>query len=270
MEGQQESAAGSPVLTVIAWIWVAIAAIIALAAAADGKGVAAFLFVASAAVVAPPLRTTFAGMRLDRPARVGIAAVGALAGVTAIGMSEAAEAPATAAASPDVPTAGAEASKDTPAEAYSDAQKADLQRLWTEVLEIAGRCDRPNSATGEAAGQFASGEASVYEIYGLARTAQRACAAAQTSLAKLSTPSSLPEPHRSKVAETLQKCEGAYAIRKVALDTLMTVLDGDQRPSQVQRYKEQAEGAQAGVLLCVTGFIETGILMDVELPEARS
>jgi len=181
---------------------------------------------------------------------------------------------------PDVPTEGNEAAPASAAKAPAEAKasapakanplikaRADWKVLYDRALAIARPCDRANSAAADKLTAVSKGKATVFDAYGLASTAEQACTAAWQEMGDLKAPDTLPGATRDKLGETLERCELSYYSRKESLEILMKFLDGEQRPSIVQEYKDETESAQTGVLLCVAGLIQAGGEVGAEIPK---
>lgn len=147
--------------------------------------------------------------------------------------------------------------------------KADLKSLYDTMLAEASQCDRPNSAAADAVSGLAEGRGTTTEAYSLANDAHRACEQAWLNIGKLEPANSFNSAEREKAAKALKTCELAYFARKQSLEKLMTVLDGDMRPSQVTAFTEAARDGQLGLLACVAAFVEVGAAVGVELSPAN-
>ncbi len=155
---------------------------------------------------------------------------------------------------------------DDPKVAYSDAARSEFVGVLREILRLAQPCDQANTAAANALSALASGSGTIFEAYRPARAAQEACEASWLAIGRLRPPSSLPRARRDQAGEAIDACQMAYYLRKESLETMMEVLDGDQRPSVVENYREQAEGAQSGILACVSRLASVGISIGADIP----
>lgn len=154
------------------------------------------------------------------------------------------------ASSTPTPSARAPAPAVTPASArVASTAKPDLLTLYRTVLATAGRCDRANSEAGAAL------QRSPYAAYPAARDAREICDRVVDDIREMPLPTSITGAANDKARGALQICAGAYLARRDSLDALLTVIDGDNRPSSVQEFKDQAERAQGRIIYCVAEWM---------------
>jgi hypothetical protein len=247
-----------------AWTWTVIALFSVVGSLTDGLILAAVLLAASTLLTAPFLAEQRARY-LSPKASLWAAVVTGVMGMALIGAAQPSK-PTPAPPAPQGATAAAAASPTpAPTPVASATAKAEFRALYDQLLSIANGCDDSSAKATEAVQQVAKGRSNRYQAYAIATDAKRACADAGQSLGELTVPASLPADQQAKMREGLGQCREAYGFRESALSTMLTVLDGDERPSQVQAFKDQAQTAQLGVLQCVAVFLTVGQTIGVDL-----
>lgn len=153
--------------------------------------------------------------------------------------------------------AASEASAVAEEKSVATAAKPGFIGLWRDVLRLAKPCDQLNSAAIDAVAKAGAGSASLVDAYGIASDAQKTCQETWLAIGRLSPPDGLSKEQEKATKKALDACDTAYFSRKESLETMLEVIDGDQRPSKVQTYKERGELAQSGILVCIAGL--TGV-----------
>lgn len=136
------------------------------------------------------------------------------------------------------------------------AQRATFLKNYRETLEIAGSCDRAIASVGKAA----QGGSEV-ALYSAAKDGQAACQSAWQALENMETTTG------EKEEKAIKTCRGTYFLRQRAMETAMTIADGDSKPSNVVSFQDDMKTGQAGVMLCVAQWMEAGAAIGVK-PEA--
>lgn len=132
--------------------------------------------------------------------------------------------------------------------------------LWDEISENERPC--ANSLQ-ETAAALERGNA--YDAYDVASNGRHICRDAYFSMGKIAPPKQMKSDHRDGFKDAIEKCADTQLARKIALESMLVVIDGDQRPSAVQEARDAAETAQAGVALCVLAFMEAANAVDVSI-----
>ena len=145
--------------------------------------------------------------------------------------------------------------------------KAEMKLLYGQVLDLAKPCDSANSEAADAVQAVGKGGASVYDAYGKAQAGEKVCQESWLELGKLEPPDSIEGEAREKLTDTLKTCELAYFARKNSLGTMAKFIDGDQRPSMMQQFKEDAERGQAGTMVCVAGLVTAASAVGLEMAD---
>lgn len=130
---------------------------------------------------------------------------------------------------------------------------------YKRVLETGAVCDKAfNGAVRELDG-------SRYEAYPIASAARQICSGVGNQLRALPPPpSSIQGEARGGTARGLNICVEAYRQKAEALGTMMAVIDGDDRPSMVQVFRDQTAEAGRSTLLCVTEFTGAGMALGIK------
>jgi hypothetical protein len=149
-------------------------------------------------------------------------------------------------------------------------RQADMKIFWTGLLRNVERCDSTNNAAIEALQNADS--LGIYAVYEKASDAMNDCSDSWMNFNDLKVPSSLSSDQSEMLAEYKDDCQTAYFSRKESLETMLEFIDGDDRPSVVQQFKEQAQMAQQGGIACIAGIMsvamETGLKAS-DLPTER-
>ncbi len=134
-------------------------------------------------------------------------------------------------------------------------ERAGLLSNYRKMLALAKDCDPAIAAIAEAA---SSG--SMVAVYSAAKDGQDGCQGAWMGITQLSAESG------DKEEEAIETCGNAYYLRQRAMETAMTIADGDAKPSNVVSFQDDLKAGQAGVMLCVAQFFvaagELGIKPD--------
>lgn len=142
--------------------------------------------------------------------------------------------------------------------------KKDILALWSSVKSASADCDQANSKVADALGALGR-STTIYVAYENADRAHRICGQTWSELSNLEVPGTVQGDVATELEEALKNCRDAYLLRQMSLDKMKTVLNGDMRPSALQDYKQDAEAAQSGVLVCVAGMMGTGFKAGIDL-----
>jgi hypothetical protein len=169
----------------------------------------------------------------------------------------------------DQDIAQAAAVKQTEAKVAKDALGKEITAEWQSLLDAVEPCDEANTRAVEDMQAISEGRGSVYEAYASAEQGAAICHKAHYALRDLDVPVSAEGELRDNLTESLKTCADAYLLRKLSLEAAQSILDGDIRPSAVNEFKAQAEGAQAGTLACVAGYMSAAMNAGVDLKEMQ-
>lgn len=167
--------------------------------------------------------------------------------------------------------ANTETDRDKRAAAKEQAEAAALSSQarsgWRELLATVAPCDQANSRLAEA---LDGGGGSMYEAYGLATSAAKACRSTWLAFSDLRPPKNARGALRDQFEDTLKTCKTAYYMRKESLETAQSIFDGNIRPSAVATFKDEATASQRGILACVAGYMSAATKAGVDLEEMSS
>lgn len=138
------------------------------------------------------------------------------------------------------------------------AQRQHVLENYRETLRIAKGCDEAMEPVGRAANKN-----DVVALYSAAKAGQEACEAAWMDLNKIEAMSGAKE---EKAVET---CHQAYFLRQRAMETAMTIADGDAKPSNIVSFQDDVKAGQAGVMLCVAQWMDAGSAVGIKLEEMK-
>lgn len=159
-------------------------------------------------------------------------------------------------------------------QAAANLEKAELRKTivteWQALLDAAEPCDKANTIVGNIIDAMSEGTGSVYEAYASAERGVEACRIAHASIRDLDVPDGVDEKLRDDLSVSLKTCGDAYLLRQMSLDSAKDVFNGDMRPSAVNSFREQAEGAQSGVLACVAGYMSAALDAGVDLNDMKT
>lgn len=127
--------------------------------------------------------------------------------------------------------------------------QAEYDQLWTQTSQIMEGCDLPMRAAGEALG---TGDP--YAAFGPVTRARRACEAAWLEMSDLRLPRSARGDVKKAAEKAVDECEMALFLKREAMGQVAKVLDGDTRPSAVQKAQEDMESATASTYMCVAAY----------------
>lgn len=155
-------------------------------------------------------------------------------------------------------TAAAEAARLKP------AMTAAATDLWTRINSTAKSCDDVSKTVADAAGRR---NIDAYTLYPIVGSARSICSVASLEVGRLEVPEAIPSLYRGAFEEAVDTCSNAYAAKASAFRSMAGVLDGNTRPSAVAAAQQNAERAQAGVMLCGLGFMKAANEAGLDLEE---
>lgn len=144
------------------------------------------------------------------------------------------------------------------------AMTAAATDLWTRINSTVESCDDVSKTVADAAGRR---NISPYTLYPLVESARSICSAESLEVGRLEVPEAIPSRYRGAFEEAIETCSGAYAAKASAFRSMAGVLDGNTRPSAVAAAQQNAERAQAGVMLCGLGFMKAANEAGLDLEE---
>lgn len=127
-------------------------------------------------------------------------------------------------------------------------------------------CDAAAAALATVAGKLGSG-ASIYDGYAAANSTSAACSTSWQALRKLGAPGDLSGDAADKATETLARCADLAFAKKRAADAMMTVFDGDMRPSAIEEVKSRTSLAESYTMGCAAGMLATALASGVDAKE---
>lgn len=121
-----------------------------------------------------------------------------------------------------------------------------ITAMWREITETSRPCDQAAEVA-----SAALGSSDLMSAYRAVESAQRICASAALDVRGIDAPRGLDRSTRREFDEALEACSDAYAGKAVMFDRMLTVIDGDMRPSRVAAVQEAGRISQAQVVQCV-------------------
>lgn len=172
-------------------------------------------------------------------------------------------------------TNSAEEKKKADAEAKQQAQEeaAKKKQLQQSVLQFEQKLyaiEKPATAAGDVykktADKMANGQATVFDLYAAATDAKNQAENVQVELAGVSVPDGLPSDVEDLLDESKQKLSTAYYSKKQAMDHAMKFLD-EQKPSELQKAKEESQMAQSFIMDGVVKMMEAKEKMGIPIAD---
>lgn len=136
--------------------------------------------------------------------------------------------------------------------------------LWNRINSTVAGCDAASKAVSDAAG---ARNPSPYVLYPLVQQAKTVCASEGLEVSRIDVPDTIPARHRDGFKEAIETCSNAYLAKMSAFDSMAKVLDGNVRPSAVSDAQQNAERAQAGIMLCGIRFMKAASDAGLDLDE---
>lgn len=133
---------------------------------------------------------------------------------------------------------------------------------YRQVIELTKRCDPAIGAVGEAAKSGSS-----VAMYSAAKEGQARCQETWLAIGKLSPADGLPDAAQEKEKKALETCSSAYFLRQRAMETAMSVADGDAKASNIASLQDDLKNGQGGVMLCVAQYFEAATAAGIK-PDA--
>jgi hypothetical protein len=239
---------------VVGWIIVVLFGLMVAPAVSDGAMVAAFLMATTAVLALPVAKARESLARINvaggkRAALVGVCGLVALAtlGVELQNNPKYAKKK-NASTNVEVSTTKTD---DNESDVEKEARvKASMKIFYRAVLAEGRSCDEANKKVIDALQ-----DGSVYEAYGAAKNGAAICNHNWSKIRSIDGPDELNSEQDERVEKAKESCGNAYLFRSTSLEDLMSALDGGMKPSQVESYKEKAELAQSGIMLCVANLM---------------
>lgn len=125
--------------------------------------------------------------------------------------------------------------------------------LWNRINSTVAQCDAISERVAVESGRR---NPSPYTLYPLVESADSICSAEALEVRRLTVPDAIPSRYRGAFEDAIETCSNAYFAKSSAYESMAKVLDGNIRPSAVSAAQQNAERAQAGVMLCGIGFIK--------------
>lgn len=135
---------------------------------------------------------------------------------------------------------------------------------YKAVLTAAKPCDATISGIEDAA---KSG--SMLVMYQAAKVGQEACQGAWQTINKIEA-ADLPDAAADKEKAALKTCGTAYFLRQRAMETAMSIADGDAKPSKLSSFQDDMRDGQAAVMMCVGQYLEASEPAGVKLDQMKS
>jgi hypothetical protein len=259
-----------------AWVWVAIAVMMALGCLSEPNITAAALFLLSAVAAAPVavVRNQWQASPFGKVPRSAVS--GNLAGGVALGASadpakiaqgqaeRAAQASADAADEKRAAAASAAAKADEEKARQAEVTRA-MKAFYGAVTSRLTPCDEATGGIAKAAKGITNGDASVYDGYAAARQTENRCRAAMLSLDDVEVPDTLPKDARVRGREAIQACQTAAVTKQMLGSTAQKIFDGDMRPSMLTEFEEGRNDADMRTMGCVASIAAVAAASKVEL-----
>lgn len=156
---------------------------------------------------------------------------------------------------------GGEAAKREPVlSVWSDEP---IIRAWSFVYALGHYCETPLAQMVRTVVEAEAGEATVYAAYSASAGAARSCQEAADDIAEIETPKA------AGLDQSVALCADAYRKRVSAIERVMSVIDGDDLPSQVEAARQAMVGADGARLECLSAFKMAAQQKGFDLPAAK-
>lgn len=126
--------------------------------------------------------------------------------------------------------------------------QVEVNAMWSELTRLTQICDRAATTASDSLDMSRSDPVRAYRAV---EAAKRTCARTGLEVRGIDAPRSLERDQRRAFDKALDDCGMAYAGKSVMFDRMLTVVNGDRRPSQVARVQEAGQMSQAQVVQCV-------------------
>lgn len=136
--------------------------------------------------------------------------------------------------------------------------------LWNRINSTVSQCDAISERVSAEAGRR---NPSPYTLYPLVESADSICSSEALEVRRLTVPDAIPSRYRGAFEEAIETCSNAYFAKSSAYESMAKVLDGNTRPSAVSAAQQNAQRAQAGVMLCGLGFVKAANDAGLDLDE---
>lgn len=143
---------------------------------------------------------------------------------------------------------------------------AEVQGHWKTVLAALKPCDNAAKRVAEASG----GDVNAYELYPVLTNASDVCRGSWSAVQDIDPPKSAKGEAKEAFEKALSDCTMAYLFKSDAYRQMAKVLDGDMRPSAVNKAKESMDAATSGQMVCVAGYMSAAIKAGVSLDAFKS
>ena len=138
------------------------------------------------------------------------------------------------------------------ASANAEKLQNEIKDLWTQTLAVVSPCD---AASKIVANTF-SRSSSPYELYPVVSAAKQTCYSVSSSLGELKPPASASGPSKEAFEKAISDCSDAYGTRAYSLSLMMDVVNGENRPSDVQEAVDAMQVGNQAPLRCIAVFID--------------
>ncbi|WP_324740042.1 hypothetical protein U8326_09850 [Tsuneonella sp. CC-YZS046] len=142
--------------------------------------------------------------------------------------------------------------KEQAAQAKAKKQKTrenEISALWSKIVDAEKDCSRRADIVSKLNWN------DHYAAYRPVQEAREACRKSYWAMQKVKPSKSLSRSERDAFDEAIEVCADANLVPNV-LCSILTVLNGDMRPSAVQGIRDAGELAQATVAQCVVSFLK--------------
>lgn len=137
-------------------------------------------------------------------------------------------------------------------------------QLWNRINSTVSQCDGVSERVSVEAGRR---NPNPYTLYPLLQSAKSICSSEGFEVRRLTVPDAIPARFREGFEEAIETCSNAYLAKSTAFDSMAKVLDGNMRPSAVSAAQQNAQRAQAGVMLCGIRFMAASNEAGLDLEE---
>lgn len=142
--------------------------------------------------------------------------------------------------------------------------QAEFNVVWSDVKSRSERCDGPTRRAGEA---LSTGDR--YAAFAPTKAAAAACEDVWLKMSNVPLPKSAKGDVRKSLNDAIDTCETAVYAKREALQALLKVLDGDERPSTMNTVTTEMERGKNGSLMCGIGFLGVAEEAGLVLPEVE-
>lgn len=125
------------------------------------------------------------------------------------------------------------------------------------MIGAMSKCDAAGGRFAQLADRMAAGEVDQYEAYNEVTFVVNACEQSYLQLGDVSIPDTFDGSTGTKAENAIEECRTTMIAKKMGAQTFQSILDGDQKPSTIQKLNEDAEFVGQAAMQCGAGLLHT-------------